>query len=433
MSFWDSYEDYSFEEEDGEEDEYYDIGDYEGFLSEWEQIREFGIEHNLDDFTLEMLFYQLAEHQLHPSGGGSRSGGGLNLREEFMELTRREVLDQIDIEDDDGENDDNSDHDNTENRKGDTEDDVKIEPEMMEAMKNQDKGRPLCRFFIMNQHCKFGDACSFSHTIPEGMSKQEAMKLIPCTFYQKGNCRYGEFCKFSHQDHEFTNYNQENHVTSHQDGVLSTKDYTKAVGDRSSVFTCGICFEDITRSGKRFGLLSNCSHCFCIDCLRTWRKTNHANNTNNVVSNFINQHQENARTCPQCRQTSDFVVPSGKFCVGEEKQKVIAAYKQHLSQSPCKYFNGTLGSCPFGRDCFYAHKGPDGEDLKSMDDVTIKQSQQQQLQRRQLRRRRRGGQRGRRHPFEPHWLERDIPEEFMDPFLFFMSLSGWDYERVRDI
>ena len=236
------------------------------------------------------------------------------------------------------------------------------------------------------------------------MTQQEAMKLFPCQFYQKGNCRYEDYCKFSHEGHDSNNDNDNDNdydrLYYHHDDLSNDKDKHNSNNNSAStkkdiragvdvdvgVFTCGICLEDIVRSGKRFGLLSGCSHCFCIDCLPTWRRTspsscdNNNNNNNNVndmnvdstddmasFNNHHHHHHENARSCPQCRKKSDFTVPSSKFCLGNEKQKVIGNYKQQFSQSPCKYFDGTLGSCPFGRNCFYTHWNwnEEGEDLKS--------------------------------------------------------------------
>lgn len=49
----------------------------------------------------------------------------------------------------------------------------------------------------------------------------------------------------------------------------------------SSDKECGICLENIMEKGvggnpassdKRFGILENCNHCFCLSCIRTWRQ-----------------------------------------------------------------------------------------------------------------------------------------------------------------
>ncbi|ETM36417.1 hypothetical protein, variant [Phytophthora nicotianae] len=123
--------------------------------------------------------------------------------------------------------------------------------------------------------------------------------------------------------------------------------------DNQQDFTCGICFDDIVQSGKHFGLL-HCDHCFCLDCLRSWRQSK-------------DMELEVIRACPACRLPSDFIVPSLIFVTGEEKQKVIEAYKSHLALRECKYFNGLFGSCPFGPRCFYAHRDSEGRDVKHLD------------------------------------------------------------------
>lgn len=44
---------------------------------------------------------------------------------------------------------------------------------------------------------------------------------------------------------------------------------------RSKDMMCGVCmevvFEKTNPSERRFGILSNCSHCYCLKCIRKWR------------------------------------------------------------------------------------------------------------------------------------------------------------------
>lgn len=44
---------------------------------------------------------------------------------------------------------------------------------------------------------------------------------------------------------------------------------------RSKDMMCGVCmevvFEKSNPSERRFGILSNCSHCYCLKCIRKWR------------------------------------------------------------------------------------------------------------------------------------------------------------------
>jgi len=111
------------------------------------------------------------------------------------------------------------------------------------------------------------------------------------------------------------------------------------------------------KGGKcmRFGLLSGCEHVFCWACLMKWRKEG-------------TEEADNRRCCPTCRELSDFVVPSHFFPKTEhDKRKVFDGYKEKLSLIPCKRFNGELGSCIFGRDCMFFHKGHDGTDMKEQD------------------------------------------------------------------
>ncbi|DBA04630.1 TPA: hypothetical protein N0F65_012213 [Lagenidium giganteum] len=196
-----------------------------------------------------------------------------------------------------------------------------------------------CRFFVLGK-CKFGSRCTFSHDLPETDSADKsdeepeakliaAAARVDCPFFQRGNCKFGDYCRLRHNRQE------------------------TASAPTSVERTCGVCFEDIVDAGKRFGLLS-CDHCFCLDCLREWRKSK-------------DQEVEIVRSCPACREPSDYIVPSLTFCTGTEKTRVVEAYKAHLSMRECKYFSGRVGSCPFGPNCFYAHRDAAGNDIKDQD------------------------------------------------------------------
>merc|ERR1712071_227832 len=79
---------------------------------------------------------------------------------------------------------------------------------------------------------------------------------------------------------------------------------------RSKEKCCGICMETIwdkiPAAKQRFGILPNCSHCFCLDCIRTWRQEKQFDNK--II-----------RSCPECRVQSDFVCPSRYWCETKEK------------------------------------------------------------------------------------------------------------------
>jgi len=115
---------------------------------------------------------------------------------------------------------------------------------------------------------------------------------------------------------------------------------------------CCICMEKVklTKSG-RFGLM-NCEHPFCLDCIRHWRSNS-------------GMDSEILRTCPICRGTSFFIIPSSVWITDkEEKEILIEKYKNKLSSIPCRYFNYGEGQCPFGSSCFYDHVFPDGSRLE---------------------------------------------------------------------
>ncbi|XP_026470339.1 probable E3 ubiquitin-protein ligase makorin-2 [Ctenocephalides felis] len=99
---------------------------------------------------------------------------------------------------------------------------------------------------------------------------------------------------------------------------------------------------------KRFGILPNCNHSFCLTCIRKWRQARQFENK--II-----------RACPECRVTSDFVCPSSVWVDATcGKDKLLTDYKQALSQKPCKHFKQGRAKCPFGNKCFYLHALPDG-------------------------------------------------------------------------
>ncbi|KAE8890899.1 hypothetical protein PF005_g1866 [Phytophthora fragariae] len=229
----------------------------------------------------------------------------------------------------------------------------------------------LCRFFVLGK-CRFGSRCTYSHALPAQVSEcaadeadglSAAAALVDCPFFLRGNCKYGGYCRLRHNPAMLPGAATAARATPRavrSSGAGYTPSNNAATSgaavsreDNQQDFTCGICFDDIVQSGKYFGLLS-CDHCFCLDCLRSWRQSK-------------DMELEVIRACPACRVPSDFIVPSLIFCKGDEKRKVVEAYKSHLALRECKYFNGLLGSCPFGPRCFYAHRDAEGRDVKHLD------------------------------------------------------------------
>lgn len=63
----------------------------------------------------------------------------------------------------------------------------------------------LCRQFIENGECKYGDKCQFAHGMPDlkDVNRHPKYKTDYCkTFHSKGFCPYGPRCHFIHELHE---------------------------------------------------------------------------------------------------------------------------------------------------------------------------------------------------------------------------------------
>lgn len=139
---------------------------------------------------------------------------------------------------------------------------------------------------------------------------------IICEWFTKGNCRYGDSCKYMHPK-SMGNGTVNKFVG--KDGKIEFE------GDDE----CVICLEKVLAHGKRFGILENCSHAFCLDCIRDWRAT--------YDKKVKKTHY---RTCPICRTNSYLVVPSTRMMYdGDLKDALIEEYQDALAEIPCQHFN----------------------------------------------------------------------------------------------
>jgi E3 ubiquitin-protein ligase makorin len=135
------------------------------------------------------------------------------------------------------------------------------------------------------------------------------------------------------------------------DAALHSLEPTAAEAFASSQLTCGVCLEPVVSKRGRFGLLEGCDHSFCVECIRQWRAT-HA------------IRPDVARSCPECRAPSHFVVPSAVHFVGPRKAALTAAYLARLRKIDCRHFDRGRGTCPFGGSCFYSHRDDLGNEVK---------------------------------------------------------------------
>eukprot|EP00096_Caligus_rogercresseyi_P013848 TRINITY_DN6444_c0_g1_i1.p1 TRINITY_DN6444_c0_g1~~TRINITY_DN6444_c0_g1_i1.p1 ORF type:complete len:417 (+),score=85.88 TRINITY_DN6444_c0_g1_i1:154-1404(+) len=207
-----------------------------------------------------------------------------------------------------------------------------------------------------------GGPSSSSSGSGKEISIEEAESQI-CPYGMVGECRYGKHCLYIHG--EFCDYCQKCHLHPTHEEQRSTHrkhcimkheaemELAFAIAN-SKEKTCGICMEVVLEKEKgnaRFGIMPNCNHCFCLPCLRTWRKN----------KNFDNKI---VRSCPECRQKSDYICPSRLWVESkDDKEKLFSKYKIALNEKECKYFNKGQGECPFGNKCFYRHASADGESV----------------------------------------------------------------------
>mmetsp|Transcript_23306 Transcript_23306/g.25885 ORF Transcript_23306/g.25885 Transcript_23306/m.25885 type:complete len:278 (-) Transcript_23306:231-1064(-) len=189
-----------------------------------------------------------------------------------------------------------------------------------------------CRYYLLGK-CKYGDNCHWLHAGDVKSStvdhtEDDCRSQRPCKFFQSGNCLRGDTCPYLHS-------------------VIQPAD-TAPKNDAQ----CSVCLENVLENQKTFGLLQNCDHVFCLQCIRSWRKSNvDADSGSKGVTH----------KCPVCRELSHYVIPSSTFAKGDEKHKIEQEYKNRLGKIPCKYYKFSDGVCPFGASCFYAHVTRDGK------------------------------------------------------------------------
>ncbi|KAH7636840.1 putative E3 ubiquitin-protein ligase makorin-1 [Dermatophagoides farinae] len=204
---------------------------------------------------------------------------------------------------------------------------------------------------------------SYASAAQNGFEENDTNRasLPLCTFFQSHgfcvyqNCRsiHGELCDLCgfYSLHPYNKQQSDLHrsecIKEHEESMELSFAYA-----RSKELTCAICLDVVVekepRAQRRFGILENCSHVYCIECIRKWR-------------NAQDMDKKNKRNCPQCRVKSDFIIPSQYFYDDQtQKAKLIEDYKKALGSKHCKYFRRGRGNCPFEGACFYKHQYEDG-------------------------------------------------------------------------
>lgn len=96
------------------------------------------------------------------------------------------------------------------------------------------------------------DAEAFMNEIMNEEASDDSMDDIQLNFCQNmrnGKCTIGDSCTKFHPVEEMEDDDPENEQK------------------------CNICLEGIKSRGRRFGLLDQCDHAFCLECIREWRTT----------------------------------------------------------------------------------------------------------------------------------------------------------------
>ncbi|KKZ62826.1 hypothetical protein EMCG_02821 [[Emmonsia] crescens] len=256
---------------------------------------------------------------------------------------------------------------------------------------------------------------------------------VDCKWWKRGHCFRGNQCYFRHDDalagvdklprQPATAANTRTEAAVAGRCLPASSESTAGQAPPStanlprletSEEQCGICMETPTI----FGLLVNCDHVFCLDCIRSWRSSvgTSAEDVINLADSRV--PRKTTKTCPLCRTKSEYVVPSSVFPTPPQttagttsaardeigstngssgntepsnltrtgnlvKAKIIDRYLARLKVIPCRYFEESIqrwrelpiienpdpvvggllhpafsGECLFGNECHFAHIHP---------------------------------------------------------------------------
>ncbi|CAF0793878.1 unnamed protein product [Adineta ricciae] len=104
---------------------------------------------------------------------------------------------------------------------------------------------------------------------------------------------------------------------------------------------CAICSTDVEAAKRLFGVLDNCDHVFCYECVVSWKRSKYSN--------------AESESCPVCKIRSAFITPSKHWFENkEDKYRIVKKHKNHLKTLPCRYYL-RHGFCRYSDRCFYDH------------------------------------------------------------------------------
>lgn len=180
--------------------------------------------------------------------------------------------------------------------------------------------------------CQDSGYCSISDDERSGDSTFVGPAGRPiCAFAAATECPHGEKCLHIHWDlcstcgkhclHPYRSDERDEHIKQ----CLKNKERLEALR-HSQELECSVCLDRVlskaTPAERKFGLLSECDHPFCISCIRNWRSNSPSSGMD--VNSAL-------RACPICRKVSYYVIPSVNwYSTKEEKQEIVDSYKAKL-------------------------------------------------------------------------------------------------------
>ncbi|KAJ3370183.1 hypothetical protein HDU91_006485 [Kappamyces sp. JEL0680] len=136
--------------------------------------------------------------------------------------------------------------------------------------------------------------------------------------FSKQNCKFKDTCRLLHGSecpHCLMPVLHPNDTPQVHEEHMDECKRKQAQLQVSREMECVVCFEKVIQGSKGSFALLSCSHCVCYPCASSWRAS---------------ERQDNAKTCPICRQID------------------------------CRVYNKGRGTCPFGTSCFYRHVDENG-------------------------------------------------------------------------
>jgi hypothetical protein len=134
--------------------------------------------------------------------------------------------------------------------------------------------------------------------------------------------------------------NQRSPSPPRQSSSTSKRRRHKDGGD-SGRHICEICNCDVETAKRLYGVLDNCDHVFCYECIVSWKRSKYSN--------------AESESCPVCKVRSAFITPSKHWFENkEDKHHIVKKHKNHLKTLPCRYYL-RHGFCRYSDRCFYDH------------------------------------------------------------------------------